>query len=241
MFMRRRGSNQHELVKETSEIAGQVARAKGEIATMLVSALALLFSGVSLYQSVIKQAQIHIFTPDSVFYTIDPNGTYEVFAIPVTVSNSGARDGIISSLKLEARNVETGISRTLEASYFADPGYFTTWKIGGGDIARRPKSPFAPLSVTGRGSVTATVLFYPREYKEEKEKVVPVEGDPPGKGRYELVLTAKAKPTETLGFLDRLWSSDIAPQTLKLHLPEQARLFYGRLLAGNTVRMLPEE
>ena len=171
---------------ENSEIARQSARQSGGMMAIVVSALALIFSAASLYQTVIKQAQLHVYLPDTINYTRDPDGSFEVFVLPTTMSNSGARNGLVSALKLEVRNLDTRTTKKLLASYFTSPGYFST-KEDISNNQRRPKAPFAPLSVAGRGSVSKTVLFYPREYKKE-----PVD---PRKGHYELKLSADAQPT----------------------------------------------
>ena len=100
---------------------------------------------------------MHVNLPDTLNCTPDSDGNFEVFVIPITVSNSGARDGLVSTMKLEVRNRDTGSTKTLHASYFTSPGYFSTKE----DITnhqRRPKSPFEPLSVAGRAS--KTILFY---------------------------------------------------------------------------------
>ncbi len=213
-------------------LARHQARHGGNPVAIVASALALIFSGVSLYQTVIKQAQLHVFVPDTIAYTRDPSGSFEVFAVPLTVSNSGARDGIVSSLKLEVRNVATGAKQTLEASYVAGPDYFSTKEDVANNL-RRPKTPFAPLSVAGRGSLTSTVLFYARQYVEQR--VVP------GQGRYELVLTAETRPTEALGLLDSLWTTDIAPQRFVYELPQVSRFFDGQMASGNSERMFRVE
>jgi hypothetical protein len=193
--------------------------------------LALIFSGVSLYQTVIKQAHLHVFVPNTIAYTRDPDGGFEVFAVPLTVSNSGARDGIVSTLKLEVRNVESGAKQTLEASYFPGSEYFSTKE----DVAnnqRRPKTPFAPLSIAGRSSTTTTILFYAR--KNEEKRLVP------GQGRYELLLTAQTNPTEA-GLLDSLWSSDIEPVKLVYEMGPVSRYFEGSMYSGNSERMFRVE
>jgi len=195
---------------------------------MLVSALALIFSGVSLYETVLKQAHLHVFVPDAIAYTRDPDGSFEVFAIPLTVSNSGARDGIVTSLKLEVRNSATSTTQTLEASYFAGSEYFSTKEDVASNV-RRSKTPFAPLSVTGRGSVTSNVLFYGRQFQEQRIVA--------GQGRYELLLTAETRPTTALRFLDALWASDIAPQRFVYELPQVSRFFDGRMASGHSERM----
>ena len=214
--------------EENGELATRFVRLGGNTIAILASALALAFSGISLYQTVIKQAHLNLFVPDTISYTRDPEGSFEVFAVPLTVSNSGARDGIVSSVKLEVRNSASGVRQTLEASYFAGPEYFSTKEDPANNL-RRPKIPFAPLSVAGRGSFTGTVLFYARQY--EKESVVS------GQGRYELQLTAETTPTATLGFLDSLWSTDIAPKQFVYEMPQVSRLFEGRMFSGHSERM----
>jgi len=115
-----------DLTEENRELARRFARLGGNTIAILASALALSFSGISLYQTVIKQAHLNMFVPDTISYTRDPEGSFEMFAVPLTVSNSGARDGIVSSVKLEVRNSASGVKQTLEASYFAGPDYFST-------------------------------------------------------------------------------------------------------------------
>ena len=225
---RREEKTREDLVEASGELVRHYARKGGSAIPILVSALALMFSGVSLYQTVIKQAHLHLFVPDTIAYTRDPNGSFEVLAVPLTVSNSGARDGIVSSLKLEIRNSATGAKQTLEASCLAGADYFSTKEDVSNNI-RRPKTPFAPLSVSGRGSQTATILFYARQYAEQR--VVP------GQGRYELLLTAESRPTETLGFLDSLWASEIVPQRFVYELPPVSRFFDGQMASGSSERM----
>lgn len=220
------------LIQESGEMVRQYARAGRGALPVLASALALMFSGVSLYQTVMKQANLHLFVPDIIAYTRDPYGSFEVLAIPLTVSNSGARDGLVSSLKLEIRNTTTGAKQTLEATYVAGPDYFSAKEDVSQNI-RRPKSPFAPLSVAGRDSASATVLFYARQYVDPR--VVP------GQGRYELILSAAARPTEALGFMDGLWTTDIAPQRYVYELPTVTRFFDGQMASGYAERMFRVE
>jgi len=228
VLTRRDRAKSDERTAETGELARHYGRSAGNLGAVLASAAALFFSGVSVYETAIKQAHLHLFVPDTAMYTRDPEGSFEVFAIPLTVSNSGARDGVVSSIKLEVRNSTTGTAQTLEASYFAGPEYFST-KEDQATGVRRPKTPFAPLSIAGRGSFTGTVLFYARKY-QEKPLV-------PGEGRYEFALTAQSKPTEALGFLDGLWSSDIPLQQSVYEMPPVSRLFEGRMYSGYYERM----
>jgi hypothetical protein len=150
----------------------------------------------------------------------------------LTFSNAGARDRIVSALRLEVRNGATGAKQRLEASYFAGPEYFSVNEDTANNI-RRPKTPFAPLSVIGRGSHTATVLFYARKY--EGQRVVS------GGGRYELLLSAETKPVETLGFFDRLWSTSVALVRAAYELPQVSQVFEARIYSGNSERMFRAE
>lgn len=216
------------MIDNAGDLAQRTIRQVGGVPAIMVSAFALVFSGVSLYQTVIKQAQLHVFVPDSIAYTRDPDGGFEVFVVPVTVANSGARDGILSSMTLEVTNRETGVGTVLEAAYFTLPEYFSTTE----DVTenkRRPKIPFAPLSVAGRSSETATILFYAREYQEAQ--VVP------GKGQYDIRLSSGARPTEAMGFIDSLWTTEIEPVALTFELPKVSQYFEGRMLIGHTARM----
>jgi hypothetical protein len=217
---------------ELGELAKHFARIGRNGLAISISALALIFSGVSLFETVLKQAHLHLFVPDTIAYTGDPDGGFEVFAVPLTVSNSGARDGIVSALKLEVRNGATGAKQTLEASYFAGSEYFSIKEDAANNI-RRPKTPFAPLSVAGRGSLTATVLFYARKY--EGERVVS------GAGRYELLLTAETRPVEALGFVDRLGSTSVAPVRSVYELPQVSEVFEARIYSGKSERMFRAE
>lgn len=226
-----RDSSVRETLLDTASNAVEKLRGSGANPfAIIASVLALLFSGVSLYETVIKQAHLQLFVPDTIAYTRDPDGSFEVFAVPMTVSNSGARDGIVSALKLEVRNSASGVAQILEASYFPGPEYFSTKEDSANNL-RRPKTPFAPLSVAGRSSATTTILFYAR--KNQDKRLVP------GQGRYELRLTA-AKPG-AVGALDSVWSTDIAPVKMVYEMPPVSQFFEGRMYSGNAERMFRVE
>ncbi len=131
------------------------------------SAVALVASGVSLWETVLKQPQMKVFVGQSISYTRDPYGSYEVFAVPITVTNSGAQGGALMSLKLELANTGTGEKDTFESAYTADG----SWFAGSDNVSnrtKRPKSPFAPLSIAGRSTWSGTILFYSSEVREKK-------------------------------------------------------------------------
>src|SRR5262249_19610276 len=133
---------------------------------IVVSGAALLASVVSLWESTLKQPDLKLYVTDNIYYTRDPWGSYEVVAVPVTIQNSGARDDAVIALELDVKTA-SGTTERLVSAYTADAQYFGS----NDDVAarkRRPKQPFAPLSVSGRSAYTGTILFYTSEYKEQR-------------------------------------------------------------------------
>jgi len=142
----------------------------GKAPATVISATALLFSGFSLWETSLKQADLSVYVTGVVAYerdltadeSIQPAGGFEVFAVPITIANSGARDGAVLSLQLNVNNPKTGLSARLESTYTADGAYFANTG------PKRPKTPFSALVIAGRSAWTGTVLFYPVSYSNEK-------------------------------------------------------------------------
>ena len=131
------------------------------------SGVALLASSLSLWESRIKQAEIKLHVSDNIYYTRDPYGSFEVLIVPLTLANRGAREGTVMSLVLDVKNSTNSQSKKFKSTYMAEAQYFG----GRDDVStnqRRPKLPFAPLSVAGHGVFTGTVLFYPTDAPEKK-------------------------------------------------------------------------
>ena len=152
-----------------------ILHAHGAVTT-IVSAVALLFSAYSLWETSLKQADLSVYVTGIVSYgrdtsdgiSVQPPGGFEVLAVPVTVANGGARDAPVLSLQLNVRNPKTGLSARFEATYTADAAYFVT----GGD--KRPKTPFSALVIAGRTAWTGTVLFYPVSYSNNDKSLTPI-------------------------------------------------------------------
>ena len=183
------------------------------------SGFALLGSAVSLWESTLKQAEIKLYVSDNVFFARDPWGSYEVLIVPVTIANRGARDGAVLSLALDVKNTATSQSKRFKSSYMAEAPYF-----GGRDDVtanlRRPKLPFAPASVAGRGAFTGTILFYPEDAPEKK--VVD------SNSKLEIALSA-AVLSQT-SWLDRLLApTPPPPVTLVIDVPQYLP---GQLIGG---------
>ncbi|MGH1418687.1 MAG: hypothetical protein ACRBCJ_07500 [Hyphomicrobiaceae bacterium] len=156
---------------------GGAGRHAGRSATLL-SAFALLFSGYSFYESVLRAPLLEIYVPPRIAYTDPdrPDSPFEVFIVPLTLANDGARSGTILSIDLEVTNPRT---RKTKKFYSARLG---PWGI-------QPIQAYAPISLAGRGSVSHAVQFFPRE-NETIPRIMDLEA-----GNYEFHLTLNATKT----------------------------------------------
>ena len=135
----------------------------------VLSAVALAFSGYSLWDTSLKSAEVQIFVPPVVQYAAPyQNSNFEVFAIPVTLTNEGARTGTVLAMELAVTDPRTNQTKRF---YAADFGRWTMEKTRSGAY-----EPFAPLSLAGRTSRTEQVLFYPRGEEEKPNELVRVLG-----------------------------------------------------------------
>jgi len=185
----------------------------------VISGMALLGSALSLWETTFKQAEMQLHVSDNIYYTRDPYGSFEVLIVPVTIANGGARDGTVLSLALDVKNSTNGQSKRFKSTYMAKAQYF-----GGRDDVntnqRRPKLPFAPLSVAGHGAFTGTLLFYPAD---APEKTV-VDSD----SKVEMTLTVEL--LSGTSWLDRLIAaSPPPPATLEA---EVSNYVVGVLISG---------
>jgi hypothetical protein len=200
---------------------------RGNRLATLVSAFAFAFSGVSFYETVLKQASLKIYVTDTLSYTRDPYGSYEVIAVPVTIANSGARDGAVVTLELDVKNIETGRTETFTSAYTADAQYFG----GKDDVAnriKRPKLPFAPLSVTGRSAFAGTILFYAAEGRDGREQKMLIEP------KSKIGMTLRVLMPAAEGWLDRALFARPAPIALT---GEIGGFLPGALYVGDTVKI----
>jgi hypothetical protein len=159
------------VVTDANEIAMHVSKhSGGGRITAIGTVIALVFSAYSLWETSLKQAKLEAYVTGVVTYTRDatdeylaPAGGFEVFAVPVTIANSGARDAAVLSLQLEAKNPKTGLIGRFDATYIVDAAYFAIRREG-----ERPKAPFSALVIAGRSAWAGTILFYPVTYSNEK-------------------------------------------------------------------------
>ena len=69
-----------------------LSRARMGVA-IVTSSVALLFSGYSFYETVLKQPELRVYRPPMIY--MYRQQFRDVFAIPITLSNDGARRGTV--------------------------------------------------------------------------------------------------------------------------------------------------
>jgi hypothetical protein len=111
----------------------------------VISIIAIVFSAVNLYQTVLKPAELTLNIGEIVQYARDPVTNAEVLAVPITIANRGARDATVIGLDLR---LEAGArSRMFRASFV-------------GSAPTKELEPFAPWPIAGGGAHAAIVRFF---------------------------------------------------------------------------------
>jgi hypothetical protein len=163
---------------DTNEVAVHAAKhSSGSRVAAIASAVAVVFSAYSLWETSLKHADLGVYVSGVINYERDgssdeyitPAGGFEVLAVPITIANGGARDAPVLGLQLDVKNPKTGLSARFEATYTADAAYFATSDNPRARArAPRPKTPFSARVIGGRSAWTGTVLFYPVSYSNGK-------------------------------------------------------------------------
>lgn len=130
-----------------------------------IAGVALFVSAYSLWQTRLKRSDLRVFVPPVIQYAAPyQNSNFEVFAIPVTLANEGARTGTVLSIELEVADPRT---QAIKRFYSADFGSWNMEKTRSGAY-----QPFAPISLEGLGRRAETVLFYTRGAEEKPDQLV---------------------------------------------------------------------
>jgi hypothetical protein len=174
---------------------------RGNRLATIVSAFAFAFSGVSFYETVMKQPQLAVYVPPVLHYGQDGGGDVELFAIPLTISNDGARTGTVLSLELIAENVKTKVRQKFYSAYFGDHP-----KV----VSTTPRA-FAPLSIQGRSTFSDTIRFYP------SGKVRPLVLEDAGDVQFTLSLQTVKPPSSDI--LSWFWHAPPKPIVFTRNLP----------------------
>jgi hypothetical protein len=166
---------------------------------------AVVISAYSLWQTSLKRAALKVFVSPVIRYASPyQSSNFEAFAIPLTITNEGARTGTVMSMDLAVRAPERNLTKRF---YSADVGQWSVEKARSGDFR-----PFAPIVLAGRASHTDTILFHARR-DEQVMQIVEKEGP------YEFMLALNAAQGEDLGLLDRMWRKRAKPLMFEMVLP----------------------
>jgi hypothetical protein len=122
----------------------------------------------------------------------------------VTLTNEGARSGIIVSMDLHVRAPERDV---IKRFYSADIGQWSIERNRTGDFR-----PFAPIVLAGRTSHTETIIFHARR-DEPVMQIVDKEGS------YQFMLTMQTTLEEGFGLLNRLRQKPPKPLLFDMVLP----------------------
>lgn len=128
-----------------------VAGGYGGVHATVLSLFALLFSAFSLYETALKTADLEVFIPPVIHYARDNGGDVELFAIPITVANEGARTGTVLSMDLEVKDLKSNKTKRYSSAFLGEHQVNP-------DATNRS---YAPLSIGGHTTFTDTVRFYP--------------------------------------------------------------------------------
>ncbi len=113
--MRRQSALQAMAEGGTVSALPEIASQGGRLAT-LISMAAFVFSGFSLYESTLKQPKLESFVPPVIHYGRDGGGDIELFAIPITVTNDGARAATVLSMERDVTD-SAGITKKYYSAY----------------------------------------------------------------------------------------------------------------------------
>ncbi len=169
------------------------------------SAAAFVVSAYSLYQTTLKRASLKMFVSPVIRYASPyQNSNFEAFAVPITITNEGARTGTIMSMDLQVRAPERDV---IKRFYSADLGQWSIERSRTGDFR-----PFSPIVLAGRTSHTETILFHARR-DEPVMQIVDKEGP------YHFMLAIQTTMNESVGFFSRLKQKPPRPLLFEMVLP----------------------
>ena len=192
--------------RDATDITTDAARhvSNGGLGATILSAVAVLFSGYSLWESSLKTADVQVFVPRVISYAAPyQNTNFEMISIPVTLSNEGARTGTVLDLDLAVTDPRT---KQTKHFYAAELGVWSMERT-----RTRAYASFAPLPLAGRTSRTEQVLFYTRGDDEKPEQII---REP---GPYTFTLTVRqAEDRGVLGLED---AKDAVSVTFERTLP----------------------
>lgn len=171
----------------------------------ILSAIALLFSGFTYYENSLRHPDLSVYVPPMIHYARD--GDNDVFNVPVTISNEGARTGTVLNMVLEVENLQADAEKKTARFHSA---FLGEWPRT--DTAELRS--FAPISIAGNGTFTETIRFYPMD-----EPLPFLVHD---KGNYRFTLRLETAEPADPNLLDRFFATKPTPLQFELKLPFMA-------------------
>jgi hypothetical protein len=169
-----------------------MASLEGSKLAAVLSAVALAISGYSLWETSLKQADVRVFVPPVIqFSSPYQNSNFEVIAVPVTLTNEGARTATVLSMELAATDPRAKVTKRFYAANF---GRWTMERARSGSY-----EPFAPVSLAGRTSRTESVLFDTRGEDQKPDQLI----RDPGSYNFSLVLNVAESDAKPVVSFDR--------------------------------------
>jgi hypothetical protein len=161
---------------------------------LIVSLVALVFSGISLYETLLKQPHIVLSTAGTWLYARGESAAAEELQIPLTLTNSGARDATVMSIELSLRK---GNEDKIFQSVYISNG------------APDNRSLLTPIPLSGRSAFSGLLIFTP-----------PKAGAPivNGEGDYRATINIRSTFVRAYGWLDGWTSNPTQPASFTLEL-----------------------
>lgn len=178
----------------------------GGLLATVISGIALVMSGLSYYETTLKTSDLSVFVPPMVSYARDGR---DVFNIPLTIANDGARNGTVLTMELDVEKIggpPAGSGMKKRKFYAAFIGEYPT-----GQDNKAIGRAFAPLAIAGHNTFTETVRFYPTD--DQDMMLV----DDKGEYRFTLSLIT-AKPSEP-DFVEKMFRTDPKPLVFDRVMP----------------------
>jgi hypothetical protein len=210
--------------QDPQQVAIESVRRSGDRTAAVVSAIALIFSAYSLWESSLKSPDVRVFVPPVIHYAAPyQNSNFEMISIPVTFTNEGARTGTVLSIGLEVTNPRSNESKRF---YAAELGRWSMERTRSGAYEQ-----FAPLSLAGHSSRTEAVLFYTRGEQEKPDQLIR------DVGSYTMKLTLDLAEVDEFGWLDRLWKVTTPSVTFERNL----RFYDARAFTSGTLPLYDKD
>jgi hypothetical protein len=153
-------------IRDATEITTHNANHfSGGRAATLLSAVAVLFSAFSLWDTSLKSADLRVYVPRVIYFAAPyQNTNFEVISIPVTIANEGAQSGTVLHMDLAVTDPRTKQTKNFYAAEFG------VWSME--RTRNRSYTGFAPVALEGRSSRTESILFYTRGDDEKPDQMI---------------------------------------------------------------------